>query len=260
MKRNIILILLTLFGLSLFIYGYFVEANWLEVTRHKITLSINPKTTIKIIQVSDLHTRGLKTLEKKVITQIQNEQPDFIFITGDIATPGGSNSGYEEVLKNLKSKKGSYFIPGNWEDWEPISGLDSILKRNQIIDLTNKVAKLDDNLWLAGFADAPTGNPNLRVLNSIPKNSKIISIFHSPVFLKEIAKQVDLAFSGHTHGGQIRLPFFSAISLPPGSDQYDQGWFQNNRARMYVNRGIGTSIIPIRLFCRPELSVFEISY
>ncbi len=134
------------------------------------------------------------------------------------------------------------------------------MKRNQIIDLTNKVAKLDDNLWLAGFADAPTGNPNLSVLNSIPKNSKIISIFHSPIFFKEIASLVDLAFSGHTHGGQIRLPFFGAISLPPGSDQYEQGWFQNNRARMYVNRGLGTSIIPIRLFCRPELSVFEISY
>jgi predicted MPP superfamily phosphohydrolase len=260
MLKNKVFILVAFLGLTLFAYGYYIESNWLEVTHHQIILNKKSKKIIKIIQISDLHTSGIKNLEKKVIYQIQKENPDFIFITGDISTPGGNRFGYEDVLKSVKSKYGTYFIPGNWEDWEPISDLNNILIRNHIIDLTNKAAKLDKNLWLVGFADAPTSNPNLQILNSIPKNSAIISIFHSPIFFKKIAGLVDLAFSGHTHGGQIRLPFIGAITTPPGSDKYDQGWFIKGRTRMYVNRGIGTSIIPIRLMCRPELSVFEVRY
>lgn len=260
MKRKNVIFFTTLLGIFTFTYACFIETNWLEITHHQIKLNANANRKLKIIQISDLHTKGIGTIEEKVIKTIQIENPDFIFLTGDIATPGGTNSGYEKVLKELKAKKAIYYIPGNWEDWEPISDLQNILIRNQILDLTNKTIKLDENLWLAGFADAPTGNPDLNILKNIPSSSKTISIFHSPIFFDEISNLIDLAFTGHTHGGQIRLPFIGAISLPPGSGDYDQGWFQKNRAKMYVNRGIGTSIVPLRFLCRPEISVFEISY
>jgi predicted MPP superfamily phosphohydrolase len=215
---------------------------------------------VKVIQISDLHTKGLGRIEEKFLTVINNEKPEYVFITGDIATPGGTNTGYENLLKKIKAKNKVFYIPGNWEDWEPIPDLQNILKRNGIINLTNKTIKLDENLWLVGFADAPTGNPDLKILDNIPKNSKIISIFHSPIFFNEVSNLIDFAFVGHTHGGQIRLPFLGAIALPPGSENFDQGWFLKNRAKMYVNRGIGTSIVPLRFLCRPEISVFEIKY
>ena len=75
--------------------------------------------------------------------------------------------GYEKLLKEIRAKKAIYYIPGNWEDWEPITDLPNILKRNNIIDLTNISIKLDEKLWLAGFADAPTGNPDLSILKNI---------------------------------------------------------------------------------------------
>lgn len=260
MKRKNLIFLIALLSVLILAYSYFIENNWLEITRHQINLKANSNKKLKIIQISDLHTKGIGTIEEKVIRAIQNEKPDFIFLTGDISTPGGTNSGYEKVLMELKAKKAIYYIPGNWEDWEPISDLSDILKRNNIIDLTNKSIQLDHKLWLAGFADAPTGNPDLRILKNIPSDSKTISIFHSPIFFDEVSNSIDLAFAGHTHGGQIRLPFIGSIALPPGSGNYDQGWFQKNRAKMYVNRGIGTSIVSFRFLCRPEISIFEISY
>ncbi len=260
MKRKNVILLLTLIGGMTLGYAYFIETKWLEITRHQINLKSNSNKKLKIIQISDLHTMGIGTIEEKMIEVVQSEKPDFIFLTGDIATPGGTNFGYEKVLKEMKAQKSIYYIPGNWEDWEPITDLPNILKRNNIIDLTNKSIRLDEKLWLTGFADAPTGNPDLSILKNIPNDSKIISIFHSPVFFDKISSLIDLAFTGHTHGGQIRLPLIGAIALPPGSGDYDQGWFQKNRAKMYVNRGIGTSIVPLRFLCRPEISVFEISY
>lgn len=259
LRKNLISIF-TLLSVMILGYSYFIETSWLEITRHQINLKANSNKKLKIIQISDLHTKGISTIEEKVIKTVQSEKPDIIFLTGDIATPGGTNSGYEKVLTALKAKKAIYYIPGNWEVWEPISDLSDILKGNNIIDLTNKAIILDKNLWLAGFADAPTGNPDLRILKNIPNDSKIISIFHSPIFFDEVSTSTDLAFTGHTHGGQIRFPLIGSIALPPGSGNYDQGWFQKNRAKMYVNRGIGTSIVPFRFLCRPEISIFEISY
>lgn len=258
-KKSKILIT-ALLGILFFTYSIFIEPNWLEVTHHHVSLSQKPTKKIKIIQITDIHTKGLGDLEKEAIKQIKKENPDLIFITGDIATPVGTISGYEEVLKNFKAPMGVYYVPGNWEDWEPIPDLQKILATNNIVDLTNKTKRIDSNLWLAGFADAPTGSPNISILNSIPKDSKIITIFHSPTFFKEIESKVDYAFAGHTHGGQIRLPLWGAIALPPGSDHFDMGWFKGRRAKMYVSRGIGTSIVPMRFWCRPELTVFEISY
>lgn len=260
MKRKNLIFLFTLLSVLILGYSYFIETRWLEITRHQINLKVNSNKKLKIVQISDLHTNGISTIEEKVIKTVQSEKPDIIFLTGDIATPGGTNAGYEQILKELIAKKAVYYIPGNWEDWEQILDLSDILKRNNIIDLTNKTIMLDNNLWLAGFADAPTGNPDLRILKNIPSDSKIISIFHSPIFFDEVSTSTDLAFTGHTHGGQIRLPLIGSIALPPGSGNYDQGWFQKNRAKMYVNRGIGTSIVPFRFLCRPEISIFEISY
>lgn len=260
MKKKHILIILLLLGISLFSYSFFIEVNWIEVTHHQIRLSPLSSKHLKIVQISDLHTTGIHSLEQKVISITKEEKPDLIIITGDIATPGGTRAGYENVLKNFSAPLGVYYVPGNWEDWEPITDLQNILQRNQITDLTNKAKRLDKNLWLVGFADSPTGNPDLKIIETLPKNSRIISIFHSPIFINEVKNKVDYAFVGHTHGGQIRFPFIGPIALPPGSDDFDQGWFEAGRTKMYVSRGIGTSILPFRFLCRPEISVFELFF
>jgi predicted MPP superfamily phosphohydrolase len=90
---------------------------------------------------------------------------------------------------------------------------------------------------------------------------QLLFLFFIPhIFFEKIAHETHLAFAGHTHGGQFRIPLIGSIWLPPGSGKYDQGWWSMNKAKMYVSRGIGTSVLPIRFNCSPELAFIDIRY
>lgn len=250
---------LLLFPISLFGYAVLIEPNQLESTNHQVSIGVQ-KRQLTIAHVTDLHTNGLGVVEHKLIAVIKEKKPDMIVITGDIATPGGTAKGYEEVLVQLKAPLGVYFVQGNWEYWEPVKELKDIFHRLGIRDLTNKTLKLNDSLWLAGLDDELAGSPDISALEDIPEDKKVISIFHSPALFKEISDKIDLAFAGHTHGGQIRIPLIGPFWMPEGTSEFELGWYQRGRARMYVSRGIGNSILPIRFNCKPEVAFIKVEY
>jgi predicted MPP superfamily phosphohydrolase len=235
------------------------HTNTLVITRHKVELGQKGKK-LKVAHVSDLHTKGLDKLEKQLALAISNEKPDIILITGDLATPSGSNEGYEAVLKILKAPRGTYFVQGNWEYWEPIQELKTLFRNNNIIDLTNNTYQLDNNLWLVGFDDSEEGAPQLGILESIPKSAIKIGLFHSPIFFDKVAGKTELNLAGHSHGGQIYIPLISSFWTPKGTGSYMQGWFQKNQSKLYVTRGIGTSILPLRFNSYPELAIINIDF
>jgi predicted MPP superfamily phosphohydrolase len=241
------------------IYTY-LHTNTLVVTHHEISIR-NKVNQLRIAHISDLHTSGFNTLEKQMIKALKDNKPDIIIMTGDFASQNGDLNGYDEVLSKLSAPMGVYFVNGNWEYWAPITQLQQLFERHKIKDLTNKVHNLDDHIILSGFDDSETGRPKNN-LNSVKKykESIIISLFHSPIFFEKIADEIDLAFAGHSHGGQLRIPFFGSVWLPPGSGKYDQGWWSINKAKMYVSRGIGTSLLPIRFNCSPELAFINLRY
>lgn len=240
-------------------YGIYYHTNSLTISRHIIKIG-DGNRKIVIAHISDLHTKGFGKLEEQIINAIKNNYVDIIAITGDIATPGGTLDGYQSVLSKLKARKGAYYIPGNWESWEPIEGLQQILKDNQIKDLTNKAHKLDEGLWLVGFDDIEEGKPNLDEVFALPKSDIKIGLFHSPKFFNEIYIHTNLNLAGHSHGGQVRIPFLGSIWTPEGTGSYDQGWFEIKNSKLFVSRGIGTSILPVRFFCSPELAIIEVRY
>ncbi len=82
----------------------------------------------------------------------------------------------------------------------------------------------------------------------------MIMLFHSPSAFDSAARDGDLAFAGHTHGGQVRLPFVGALWTPPGSGRFLEGWYEQGGARMLVSRGVGTSMVPVRFLCSPEVA------
>ena len=231
----------------------------LEITIHEVSLK-KSDNSILIAHVSDLHSDHLGELEKKVISAIGDKKPDIIVITGDLATPGGNPEGHKKLLKHFQAPLGVYFVMGNWDYWEPIQGFDQILQEAKITNLTNKSIELKPNLWLFGFDDELTGSPISTELDSLKTDATVMTIFHSPTYFKQIAPKIDLALAGHSHGGQIRLPFLGPLWLPSGTDDYDIGWYQQDRAKMYVSRGIGNSILPIRINCRPEVAFIKVNY
>lgn len=239
-------------------YSFWFEPSNLEVTHHELQFG-NGERLIKIAQLSDLHTTGLGKLEQKVIDKLAVERPDLILITGDIANPNGKTQGYLDVLTKINAPLGVYFVSGNWEVWTPIEKLPEILEKANISNLENRIKNIKDNIWLIGFADELEGSPDLSILDGIPQGAIKVSIFHSPSFFHQV-NDIQLSLSGHSHGGQVRLPFIGALWVPDGTDRFVAGWFEKGESKMYVSRGIGTSILPIRFGCRPELAIFRVHY
>lgn len=254
-KIKIIFIIPLLFIATVIYY----HTNTLEISHHEF--SFFPGTqSVKIAQVSDLHSDTVGILESALFKALKSENPDIIVITGDLATPNGKIEGYKKLLSQFRAPKGVYFIPGNWEYWEPIETLDDILKDNQIMNLSNKIHKVDNNLLIVGFDDSEEGKPDFNLLNKLPNRGVKIALFHSPVFFDSVKGKIQMALSGHSHGGQIRLPLIGAMVTPQGTGEYIQGLYTKGNSHLYVSRGIGTSILPIRIFCPPELVIFEIKY
>lgn len=251
-SKPILIVLSAIF----FIYAGFIEPQWIEVTNHDINAPV--EDGLKVVQISDLHTSGLGRIEKKVIEIVNGIVPDIIVLTGDVSSPGGTPKDYYEVLSQFKATKGTYFVHGNWEYWAPSKNFDELLLSVGVVNLDNKSVQLDEHVWLIGFDDALEGSPREGpAFKDVPSESYKIGIFHSPVYFNSVFEKIDVSLSGHTHGGQMRLPFVPPFWLPDGSSHYVSGWFSRGRNKMYVSRGIGTSVLPFRLFCRPEIAVFN---
>ena len=113
---------------------------------------------------------------------------------------------------------------------------------------------------MVGLDDAATGSPDLEIaLRGVPPDAFVIALFHSPVYFDQLAARCPLALAGHTHGGQVRIPLVPAFWLPRGSGRYLAGWYRRDAAEMYVSRGIGTSVLPMRFLCRPELAFITVT-
>jgi predicted MPP superfamily phosphohydrolase len=95
-------------------------------------------------------------------------------------------------------------------------------------------------------------------LHEVPQDVYTILAFHAPGFFDQVAGRVPLTLAGHTHGGQVRFPLVPVFWLPRGSGRYLEGWYGADDSRMYVSRGIGTSTLPIRFLCRPELAIITV--
>lgn len=93
----------------------------------------------------------------------------------------------------------------------------------------------------------------------MPADAFRLAVFHSPATFDDIAGKIPVALAGHTHGGQVRIPLLPPIWLPYGSGDYVDGWYEKNGSRMYVTRGVGVSILPVRFLCRPEVAFITLT-
>ena len=120
------------------------------------------------------------------------------------------------------------------------------------------MTKLTEKVWIVGLDDEFAGNPDLAATIDVPNSAFKIGLFHSPSFFEKAFKHFELALAGHTHGGQIRIPFLPPVWLPEGSGNFVAGWYKRGRSQMYVSRGLGNSILEVRFFCRPEVALIKI--
>lgn len=235
----------------------FIEPNWIEVTHS--TVPGNVAAPLKIAHLTDLHTSHAGFREKRLLELLDREAPDVIVITGDTISGWGTYGGESELLRRLHAPLGVWLIRGNWEDDRPRKDEGRFYGSLGVHFLFNQSAKIREDIWLIGLDDPTFGRPDLAgALSKVPPGVYGIALFHSPRFFSASAGRYNLALAGHSHGGQVRIPFAKPLWLPAGVGPYVEGWFAQNGSRMYVSRGVGMTFLPIRFLCRPELAIITI--
>jgi hypothetical protein len=240
------------------LYALTVEPYWIEVT-HPTLHARGVSPPLRVLHLTDLHGASLGRREKSVLRIIQEEKPDLIVMTGDTSDRGSFGS-YREFLASLHAPLGVFAVKGNWEHWAPAADEATTYESAGITLLVDEARRLRDGLWIVGFDDETAGAPDVdRAMRSVPSGVATIALMHSPSLFDRVAPRVSVAFAGHTHGGQVRVPFLPPLWVPPGSGTYVSGSYERNGTPLYVSRGIGTSVLPIRFACRPELPVVTVT-
>lgn len=253
------------------------ETFTLQLTKYEITTPKIPSNfnNYKIIQISDFHNTKSSKLNTALINTLKKEQPNLIFITGDLVGSSKNNmSSALTFLNNIADVAPIYYVTGNHEaKINNYSELKKHLLTLKVNILDNQITTININnqsLTILGVADpnftpqtysagaAQTISTELTNLISPNDNNYKILLSHRPeLFETYVNKKIDLIFTGHAHGGQIRIPFIGALHAPNQGffPKYTSGIFKNNNSTMIVSRGIGTSTIPFRINCRPELVI-----
>lgn len=256
-KRWLFLGILAILLTSLAGYASWIEPYWIEVTHHHVTTHLSG--TLKIAHLSDIHTYGLGRRERKLLQVMETEQPDVIVITGDSINITSDYPGLRELLTRLNAPLGVWVVRGNHEDWWPVDNEEEFYKSAGVKLLVNSSGEVRNGIWFIGLDDYFAGSPDLeKALAGVPESAYKIALFHSPIYFEREAGQTDLVLAGHSHGGQVRLPFIGAPYTPPFCGEFLEGWHEMRGTKMYVSRGIGTSILDVRLLCRPEIAIITV--
>jgi uncharacterized protein len=253
-----VIVALFVLGVMAVIDAVYIEPFRLQVNHYDIQAPIS--SPLKIAQLSDLHTHGMGKNERHLLQILDAEKPDAIVITGDcLGNLAGNYEWCEQLYKQLHAPLGVWFVRGNWETDRPVHRERLFYHEAGIGLLVNASAELRPDVWLVGLDDpySGTARPDIALAN-VPPNAYKIALFHSPGYFRRIAGRVNLCLTGHTHGGQVRIPFVKPFWLPKGAGPYLEGWYELNGSKMYVNRGVGMSNLQIRFLCRPEISFFTL--
>ena len=255
-KGRILFLLLAFAGICA-IDAFFIEPSWIEVTHYSLAARV--ARPLKIAHITDLHTKGLGFRERRLLQLLDQEKPDLIVITGDTISSGGTYEQESHLLRELHAPVGVWLVRGNWENWFTLRNENEFYRANGVHLLLDASAEIRPGVWLIGFNDTSFAIDNSgKALANIPDGAYRIALFHGPAFFSQSAGSYDLAFAGHSHGGQVRIPFWGPLWLPAGVGPYVHGWFASSGSQMYVSRGIGTTILPVRFACRPELAIITI--
>ena len=233
----------------------------------------------KILQISDLHNKEFGSKQNKILAKIEKINPDIIVVTGDLIDSNNTNIDIAMELINGAIKIAPiYYVSGNHEAWSgSYDELESNLENSGVVVLDNQkivVMNDSDSIDIIGLADTSFiesdwleygGNAETKsLLNTLTEgttNFKILLSHRPELFDIYSNSNVNLIFSGHAHGGQFRLPFIGGLIAP------DQGFFPkltegihtSNDTSMIISRGLGNSIIPVRILNRPELILVTLS-
>ncbi len=255
-----------------------------EIARHEIDVVHRPISLrnlpepfhgFRIAQISDIHLDQYTEpgFVERVVRHINTLAPDMVVLTGDFVSCGplpirfSEREAYRcgEILRTIACPL-RYAVLGNHDTAVNGPLVTDALTTNGIPVLIDRYVPIErgsKRLWLGGVNDPATEDPHLDLAVPEKPDGPVILMAHEPdyvddVLLNQRAPLIDLMLCGHTHGGQVRLPLAGALYLPPMGKKYVEGLFHFDHLQLYVNRGIGTVGLPLRLNCPPEITLLTL--
>ncbi len=224
-----------------------------------------PFEGFRLLHLTDMHLRRHSTRGEELLAQVEHLRPDLVCLGGDYAFTALSTADVEEFFRRLTARWPVAAILGN-ADYRDDLGPPVHERWAQLVPMLTNTAmclkRQETCLWLTGVDDPHTGRDCLpAALTMVPPDVPVILLAHSPeVILRPLDPRVRLILSGHTHGGQICLPDGKALYHNTGLPAcYSSGRHTVNGATLYVSRGIGSTRLPIRLSCLPEITLFTLT-
>jgi len=269
-------------GASVAITAIAVDASVFEPNSPKlveITLPIKrlPEAWdgLRIAQLSDFHyDEDFSVIPlRKAVDVINSLKPDLIVLTGDfVSAPFFASSRKKaaglidpcaQLLTKLKARLGLYACLGNHDVGTDPGRIFNTLQSHNIKALRNCSIPLEKDgkrLWIAGVDDVIGGSPDMDItLQKVPADEAVVLMAHEPDYATHVSKySVDLQLSGHSHGGQVRIPLIGAPILPELAVKYPKGLYQVGNLTLYTNVGIGTVNLPVRFDCPPEITLITL--
>lgn len=250
-------------------YGSFIEPRLMVVQQESVQLTDQPAQTLRAVVLSDLHVGPFKKQEwtEKVVEKIQEIKPDIIFLLGDFVVTSAQDIQYLKPLSRLSAPYGVYAVTGNHE--YHANAADEVIKAledSNIEVIENETVNVQINgkiLRLAGVSDIWFDGDIQKTMQDTTQEESVILLAHNPdVVLSEVAHKADVVFAGHTHSGQIRLPWIGPVPRIPThlGRAYDEGWFTYEGLKLFITSGVGESGTRARLFNFPEIVEMKIQF
>ncbi|MBI5030372.1 MAG: metallophosphoesterase [Chloroflexi bacterium] len=251
------------------VYAWNIEPNNLVVENVPVRLSRLPKTLngLTVGFLSDLHIFAPVSPEHiaRAVQMLMQRNPDLVVLGGDYVTGSAdAASSCADVLAQLRAPLGVYALLGNHDYWvgntqhivAQFTRVGIRVLRNESVKLGNET----ERFYLVGLDDVWEEHVDLSVLANIPADACTIVAVHEPDFATELAKLgIDLQISGHSHGGQVRLPFIGAPQLPYLGTKYPIGLQRVGEfTQIYTSRGVGMIYPAVRFNCPPEVTVLKL--
>jgi len=251
--------------------GFWIEPGCLSITRQDVLCKKLPHALdgLRIGLIADLHYRPDQDagLLEKVVAQIQREKPDIIALAGDyISGDPGVITPMLACLGNMTATYGIFAVMGNHDGW---AGNAAIIRQqfekagiSFLINQHSLISIRGESLAVAGTDYVWLGKPDpAKTMRGIPKHAPVLALVHEPDYFDTMCatREVTLQVSGHSHGGQCRIPLLDVApkTVKYGS-KYVYGNFTNEDSRLFVTRGVGTTGPRVRFSCPPELAVLTL--
>jgi predicted MPP superfamily phosphohydrolase len=253
-------------GILVLLIGFlYWQNNDLVVSNYQVDSGL--EESIKIVHLSDLHSKEFGENNERLLKQVEEEEPDLIFVTGDLVDQkDDALDGQLDYMEDLNAIAPVYVVFGNHEYWSDLDEeIKSFLEDRNIVVLDNEVIYMNVKghyFQLIGLSDEASGQAVEDVFMELVNPAMYnIVLYHQTDQLDLFAEHsVDLVFSGHAHGGQVRLPLLGGLYAPNQGflPEYTSGLYEEEETTMVVSRGLANSVIPFRVFNRPEILVLTI--